>query len=237
MNIVITGASTGIGYQTALQFAYTYHNRIICLSRNVENMKKLHDEVYRKNPAARLMILEMDLEHFDEEKIKNVIEDYQLEQIDVLINNAGCLIKKPFEELTNADWITTYTVNVIGVATMTRILMPWLENKNKRTHIVNISSMGGVQGSSKFAGLSAYSSSKGALCTLTECMAEEFKDKNIAVNCLALGSVQTEMLGKAFPGYQAPLQPDEMARYIYDFAINGAKYFNGKIIPVSLSTP
>ncbi|MEO8150172.1 MAG: SDR family oxidoreductase [Bacteroidia bacterium] len=237
MNIVITGASTGIGYQTALLFAATYHNRVICLSRNVEKMKKLHDEVYRRNPAARLMILEMDIEHFDQNKIKNVIDDYQLEQIDVLINNAGCLIKKPFDQLTDADWLTTYTVNVIGVARLVRTLMPWLENKSTRTHIVNISSMGGVQGTSKFAGLSAYSSSKGALSVLTECMAEEFKEKNIAVNCLALGSVQTEMLSAAFPGYEAPLQPDEMAKYIYDFAINGSKYFNGKILQVSLSTP
>jgi NAD(P)-dependent dehydrogenase (short-subunit alcohol dehydrogenase family) len=97
--------------------------------------------------------------------------------------------------------------------------------------------MGGFQGSAKFKGLSAYSSSKSALAGLTECLAEELKEKNIAVNCLAIGAVQTEMLNKAFPGYQAPLKANEMAAFISEFAVNGHKYFNGKIIPVSSSTP
>lgn len=237
MNIVITGAGSGIGYQLALLFASTFHNRIICLSRNVENLKKLHDEVYRKNPAARLMILETDLENPDEEKITNVIHDYQLEQIDILVNNAGCMINKPFEELTDADWVKTYAVNVMGSVKLIRILMPWLKNKSKRTHIINISSMGGVQGSVKFPGLSAYSSSKAALAVLTECLAEEFKDLNIAVNCLALGSVSTEMFQRAFPEFKAPVTADKMARFVYDFAITGPGYFNGKVIPVSMSTP
>lgn len=237
MNIVITGASNGIGYQTALLFSSTLHNRIICLSRNVEQLKQLHEEVYRKNPAARLLILAIDLEHIDEAKIKNALSDYGIEKIDILINNAGSLINKPFEELTNNDWLTTFQVNVIGVAHLIKILIPQLANKIHRTHIVNISSMGGVQGSSKFEGLSAYSSSKGAMSVLTECLAEEFKAKNIAVNCLALGAVQTEMLSKAFPGYNAPIQPAEMAKFIFDFATTGHKYFNGKILPVSLSTP
>ena len=109
--------------------------------------------------------------------------------------------------------------------------------KKKGTHIVNISSIGGVQGSAKFAGLSAYSSSKAALCGLTECLAEEFKGTNISVNCLALGAVQTEMLLKAFPGYKAPLKANQMASYIYELALNGRNYYNGKILPVSLSTP
>lgn len=104
-------------------------------------------------------------------------------------------------------------------------------------HIVNISSMGGFQGSVKFPGLSAYSASKGALAILTECLAEELKDKNIKVNCLALGSSQTEMFEAAFPGMQAGTLAFEMGRYVADFALNGSKYFNGKIIPVSNTTP
>ena len=97
--------------------------------------------------------------------------------------------------------------------------------------------MGGFQGSTKFAGLSAYSSSKSALSGLTECLAEELKDRNIAVNCLALGAVQTEMLGKAFPGYKAPLSAAKMAEFICEFALTGQLFFNGKIIPVSSTTP
>jgi NAD(P)-dependent dehydrogenase (short-subunit alcohol dehydrogenase family) len=106
-----------------------------------------------------------------------------------------------------------------------------------RAHIINISSMGGVQGSIKFPGLSSYSSAKAALGVLTECLAEEFKESNIRFNTLALGSVQTEMLEAAFPGYTAPLKPMEMAIFIKDFAERGGNFFNGKILPVSLSTP
>jgi 3-oxoacyl-[acyl-carrier protein] reductase len=105
------------------------------------------------------------------------------------------------------------------------------------SHVVNISSMGGINGSVKFSGLSAYSAAKGGLGILTECLAEEYRDSGISFNCLALGSVQTEMLEEAFPGYRAPLTAHEMARFIVDFAINGHKFFNGKILPVSISTP
>jgi NAD(P)-dependent dehydrogenase (short-subunit alcohol dehydrogenase family) len=107
----------------------------------------------------------------------------------------------------------------------------------KGSHIVNISSMGGYQGSTKYRGLSYYSASKAALSSLTECLSEEFRESGIIVNCLALGSVGTGMLEKAFPGYKAPVNTTEMAEFISWFAINGSKIFNGKVLPVALSNP
>jgi 3-oxoacyl-[acyl-carrier protein] reductase len=97
--------------------------------------------------------------------------------------------------------------------------------------------MGGIQGSAKFPGLSAYSSSKGAVLTLTELLAEEFKETGPSFNALALGAVQTEMLEEAFPGYKAPVSAIEMAEYVMNFALNGQKLYNGKILQVSSSTP
>ena len=97
--------------------------------------------------------------------------------------------------------------------------------------------MGGVQGSMKFPGLAAYSSSKGAVITLTELLAEEYKEHAISFNVLALGAVQTEMLEEAFPGYEAPTTALEMANYIYEFALTGNKFYNGKMLQVSSSTP
>jgi NAD(P)-dependent dehydrogenase (short-subunit alcohol dehydrogenase family) len=97
--------------------------------------------------------------------------------------------------------------------------------------------MGGVQGSLKFPGLSAYSSSKGAVITMTELWAEEFKETGPLFNVLALGAVQTEMLEEAFPGYQAPTTALEMATYIKDFSLTGNKLYNGKLLQVSSSTP
>jgi NAD(P)-dependent dehydrogenase (short-subunit alcohol dehydrogenase family) len=97
--------------------------------------------------------------------------------------------------------------------------------------------MGGFQGSVKFKGLSYYSASKAAISCLTECLANEFSESRISVNCLALGAVQTEMLNEAFPGYKAPVEAHEMAEFISEFALSGHKFFNGKILPVAVGTP
>ena len=154
--------------------------------------------------------------------------------VDVLINNSGYLVNKPFSELSLEDFKQSYDVNVFGVFSLTQVLLPFFK---KSSHVVNISSMGGVQGSAKFPGLAAYSSSKGALITLTELLAEEYKEKGPSFNVLALGAVQTEMLSEAFPGYEASCQPEDMAKFIADFGLKSHYFLNGKIIPISLSTP
>jgi NAD(P)-dependent dehydrogenase (short-subunit alcohol dehydrogenase family) len=127
-----------------------------------------------------------------------------------------------------------YATNVFGVAELTRRVIPFMQPKG---HVVTISSMGGVQGSMKFAGLSAYSSSKGAVISLTELLAEEYKETGPSFNVLALGAVQTEMLAEAFPGYKAPTTPLEMATYIFEFSQKGQQFYNGKLLQVSSSTP
>lgn len=154
----------------------------------------------------------------------------------MLVNNAGHIVNKPFEKIRARDLTAVYGTNVFAPFTLIQMLFP-LMNTQRRSHILNISSMGGFQGSAKFPGLSAYSSSKAALCSLTECLAEEFRTRNVSVNCLAIGAVQTEMLSKAFPDYKAPLKAHQMAEFICHFATTGHQYFNGKIIPVSSATP
>ena len=154
--------------------------------------------------------------------------------MDALINNAGSLIDKPFLETSSEEFKRVYRVNVFAVASLTRLIFPLI---NVKGHVVNISSMGGIQGTAKFPGLSAYSSSKGGLIILTELLAEEFKETGPAFNALALGAVQTEMLGEAFPGYKAPISASEMASYILDFAFNGQQLYNGKVLPIASSTP
>lgn len=139
--------------------------------------------------------------------------------------------------MTEADWLAMFQTNVLGAAQLTQSLLPLMGQNGKTSHVVNIGSMGGYQGSSKFAGLSAYSASKGALAILSECLAEELKDKNVKCNCLCLGAVDTDMLQMAFPNYKAPTTSDEMGQFIADFALNGHKYFNGKVLPVSIMTP
>ncbi len=233
--ILITGASNGIGYQTALKLAVE-NNIVIAVARNKTKLKQLHVETIKQNPSAQLHLIAFDLSVDYRKSLLEELIKLKVVQLDCLINNAGLLINKPFEQLQLDDFKKVYDVNVFAPAMLIQTLLPLLE-KSLNAHIVNISSMGGVQGSSKFAGLSAYSSSKGALITLTECLAMELVQKNIKVNCLALGGVNTEMLAAAFPGYEAPLSANQMAEFISWFTLNGHQFFNGKIISVAISTP
>ncbi len=223
-NIIITGTSRGIGYELALQFAKHGHN-VLAISR------KTPQELI-ENPNITCLSVDLSVEK-EVVKISNFLSQ-SWKNVDIIIHNAGALLLKPFFETTQADFESIYKVNVFGVANLTRICLPFLQ---KGSHVVTISSMGGIQGSMKFAGLSAYSSSKGAVITLSELLAEEYKERGISFNVLALGSVNTEMLQEAFPGYEAPLTATEMADYIYDFALTGNKFYNGKFLQVSSSTP
>lgn len=223
--VVITGTSRGIGFELAQLFANEGHE-VIALSRKREPIASLNN----KNITA------MKLDLSSEENIQEVCTAIKnkWDRVDILIHNAGMLVNKPFEELTATDFRKCYEVNVFGVASLSQNLMPLM---NKDAHVVAISSMGGVQGSAKFPGLAAYSSAKGAVITLFELLAEEYKENGPSFNTLALGAVQTEMLEEAFPGYKAPLTATEMATYIKDFAMTGNKFYNGKVLEVSSSTP
>jgi len=223
-NIVITGTSRGIGFELALQFADAGH-QVLALSRKINQ-----DLLSHKN----ITCLSVDLSSEGELQQVSDFLSASWDRIDAVVHNAGSLLLRPFAETTLQDFENIYKVNVFGVANLTRICLLYLK---KGSHVVTISSMGGVQGSLKFAGLAAYSSSKGAVITLSELLAEEYKEQGISFNVLALGSVQTEMLQEAFPGYQAPLSASEMANYIYDFTLTGNKYFNGKVLPVSSTNP
>lgn len=236
MNIIVTGASRGIGYELVKLLSTDSKNTVIAISRNGAKLDQLKDECLSQNSSANVMPIVCDLS--DKNAIEGLVSELtkKIKSVNVLINNAGALVNKPFETISTADLEYVYNVNVFSVVRLIQGIFPLLDLE-KKSHIVNISSMGGFQGSAKFAGLSAYSSSKAALACLTECLAEEFKEKNIAFNCLALGATQTEMLNEAFPGYKAPLTADKMAAFIADFSLNAHQYINGKIIPVSLSTP
>ena len=225
--IVIIGGSTGIGKSFVEKAAQDSSNKIIAFARR--------DELMKKNFSAldNVITAHIDLEFFNEEKFSKSMAN--IGPIDVLINNAGYLVKNNFENLSHEDFLKSYQINVIGIMQAVQIIVPKMNLKG--SHIVNISSMGGFQGSAKFPGLTAYSTSKAALCSFTELFAEEYKDSSIRMNCLCLGAVQTDMLEEAFPGFNAPHSAEQIASYIYSFATTQHEFMNGKIIPVSLSTP
>ena len=234
MNIIITGASRGIGYEIVKKLIQAGDHKVLILSRNIARLNQLVDECKQIVPGAQVYPHNLDLrDPTFQKKLPPVVID-KLEKVDILINNAGHLINKPFIELTAEEFDEVFEVNVKSVVRLIQSLYPHF---NSPSHIVNIGSMGGFQGSMKFPGLSLYSASKGALAVLSECLAEEFKETGINVNCLALGSAQTEMLKEAFPNYKPPLTAEQMADLICDFALKGHTYFNGKILPVALSVP
>lgn len=232
-NIVITGASNGIGFETALALA-KQGNQVLAIARTPSGLAKLQSAVANEKHAQGLYVLPFDIINGDYEQVLIPIINDKLRPIHVLINNAGALINKPFTQTSVADFVTMTQSNLIGHVQIIQHLLPYMATNS---HIVNIGSMGGFQGSVKFPGLAAYSASKAALHTLTECLALEFADMNIKINCLALGSAQTEMLAKAFPGYKSPVTASEMGKYIAQFALTGHQFFNGKILPVAVTTP
>ncbi|MEN8187235.1 MAG: SDR family oxidoreductase [Bacteroidota bacterium] len=226
-NIVITGTSRGIGLELVKYLSEQGH-QVLALTRNREKgdlLQRTHQNIAN---------LEVEI---TKEKDLKVVSDFiskSWKKVDIVIHNAGKLIYKPFFKTSSKDFLDVYKVNVFAVAELTKALLPFM---HKDGHVVAISSMGGIQGSMKFAGLSAYSSSKGALITLMELLAEEYKKSGISFNTLALGAVQTEMLAQAFPDLKAPVTAREMAEYIAGFALTGNIVYNGKVLQVSNSTP
>ena len=229
MNIIISGGTRGIGKEVALYLAQDIRNQILVTGRNEDSLRTL------SSGNGNIDTITLDLSVFDnqidafKEKLNKLYN-----RVDILINMAGSLKAIDFLDTINSDGRKMMETNFFGPASLIRAVSPLM---TKGSHIVNISSMGGFQGSEKFRGLSYYSASKAALACLSECLAAEFASKGISVNCLALGAVQTEMLAEAFPGYKAPIDAKKMAEFISDFALNGNKFMNGKIIPVALSTP
>ncbi len=222
--VIITGTSSGIGLDLVKTFDSNGY-RVISLSRNdlpnstnfSENVNHINFDITNNSDVNSLVVL-----------IKS-----KYSNIDILINNAGKLISKPFVDFSDSEFRSIYDVNLFGVVDLIKSLIPYFHEKS---HIVNISSVGGINGSSKFPGLSSYSSSKGALNILTEVLAVEFKNGPY-INSLCLGAVQTPMLELAFPDYKASTTPGEMANFIYAFSTSNPIMFNGKIIPVSISNP
>ena len=222
-NIIVTGTSRGIGYELALQFADAGH-QVLAVSRKTPQALIGHPNI---------TCLSVDLSTADLSAVSDFLSK-TWKNVDAIVHNAGALILRPFADTTISDFEKIYKVNVFAMANLTQVCLPYL---HKGSHVVTISSMGGIQGSLKFPGLAAYTSSKGAVITLSELLSEEYKERGIAFNVLALGSVQTEMLAEAFPGYEAPVSASKMAEYIYNFTLTGNQFYNGKVLQVSSSTP
>lgn len=225
-NCLVTGASRGIGYQTSQLLARQGHT-VIAVARSAKSLESL--------AASNQNIIPVSADLSTDEGQKVVSQALnKLSYLDIIINNAATLENAAFMNTKMETWKHVFDINVFSIVQLIQTCKPLM---NRSSHIVNIGSMGGVQNSKKFKGLSAYSASKGALAILTECLALEFAEDEISVNCLALGAVSTDMQKEAFPDFNAPVSPKEMGKFISDFALNGHTFINGKILPISFSDP
>jgi short-subunit dehydrogenase len=229
MNIIVNGGTKGIGRELVDNLAQDTNNQIFITARTEAVLKNLSSSYSN----VRTCSIDMSLFDSQTKKFEESVLSY-FKKVDILINLAGFLVAKDFLEMTNIEARLIMETNFFGPASLIRLVKPMM---SAGSHIVNVSSMGGFQGSSKYRGLSYYSASKAAIACLTECLAVEFMESGISVNCLALGSVQTEMLNEAFPGYKAPVDAKQMAGFISEFALTGHRFFNGKILPVAVSNP
>ncbi len=236
MNIIVTGASQGVGYELVKYYCNTIEEvSIVAIARSQSKLEALKEEcIERYNVSIDIVSFDVSKDDVASSFIEALPNN--LEKVDILINNSAALINQSFQESTYEDALYLYKVNTLAPYFITQSILGLLM-KSPMAHVVNISSMGGFQGSSKFPGLSLYSSTKAALCNMTECLAEELNQTNIKVNALALGSVNTSMLRDAFPDFVSPNSPERMAQFIGDFSINSGAIFNGKVLPVSNSTP
>jgi len=234
MNILITGVSRGLGRALALELLRHEGHTVVGLTRNREALIGLREESQKKEFKSIFYGIQADIS--DPEGFASVAQQVKelTGTVNALVNNAGILVNKPFQDMTQSDFNALFATNVSGPFFLIRHLLPLMP---QGSHVLNIGSMGGVQGSTKFPGLSLYSASKGALAILTEALAEELKPNGISLNCIAPGSVQTEMLTEAFPGFRASFDAEEAASFICSFVLHGYRFFNGKILPMSVSTP
>lgn len=230
--VVVTGASRGVGREAVRALAGAHGLNVLAVARDEGALRALR-QACSEGPGE-VEVLALDLARPG--AVDQVVHRVGRRRVLGLLNNAGLLRKRTFGAWTAEDLGALYHVNAHVPLLLVQALVDRLSG-DPAGHVVNIGSMGGVQGSVKFAGLVGYSASKMALAGITECLAEELRDRQVRCNCLALGAVDTDMLREAFPGYQAPVTAEAMGREVARFLVDGHKFFNGKVLPMSLTTP
>ncbi len=143
MNILITGASQGIGYEVSALFAEMPKSVIIAVARNEQKLKQLQNECSTRNPGSKVVPVAFDLEKIliRPASLTDIVLQHA-SHIDILINNAGLLINKPFSDTSLEEARKTYDMNLFVPALLIKELIPYMGKKNV-SHVINISSMGG----------------------------------------------------------------------------------------------
>lgn len=193
---LVTGATAGIGRATAFALGQAGYRVGVC-ARTPSNLRTLLDDLASARIAAAGLPADVGLEADVRDMVAEVTR--ALGPIDVLVNNAGVALLKPFAELTLEDWDTTMATNLRSMFLVTRQVLPGMRER-KRGAVVNVSSLAGRNG---FAGGSAYSASKHAVLGFSRSLMLEVRKDNIRVITICPGSVDTGLIRE-----QSVLKPD-----------------------------
>lgn len=234
MNILITGASRGIGRAVAIEFAKNNHNIIICAKSDLEGLQNTKRLVENENVSCYIGLCDVT----NKESVKEFISDSAkaIGQTDILINNAGISYIGLIQDMSLDDWNKVLNTNLTSAFLMSKYIIPEMLKKQSG-HIINISSVWGNIGASMEV---AYSASKGGINSFTKALAKELAPSNISVNAISPGFIDTDM-NKVFEKdelnaifEEIPMgragKPSEVAKLIYKIAMSD--YITGQIITV-----
>lgn len=232
-NVIITGASRGIGRAAALLLAEKGCNLLLNSSKSTESLLDVRREISRY--PVKCGIYTGNAGDFDEAKKLFATAKKTLGSIDILINNAGISYIGLLQDMTPAEWNNLINTNLTSVFNMSKLVIPDMISA-KAGKIINISSVWGLCGASCET---AYSASKGAVNAFTKALGKELAPSNIQVNAIACGAVDTAMNSCFSQEERAALceeipagrmaSPDEIARMIYQL-ITAPAYLTGEVI-------
>ena len=190
-NAFISGASRGLGRQFANALAKAGAN-VVITSRTLESLESTKQEI----EAIGRKCINIKMEVLEEGSITNAVKkaETELGPISILINNAGCNIRKPALEVTWQDWETVVDTNLKGAFFLAKEIAKGMTERGYG-RIVNIGSVTSVAG---YAGLGPYGASRGGIKQLTMSLAHDWGDKGVTVNCLAPGWFKTEQNSNLF---------------------------------------
>ncbi len=233
---LITGATRGIGKEIALELAKNGFDIAVNYRSMQDDMEDLKKEIEANN--VRCEFVGADVANFEqcENMVKETIEKYG--EIDVLVNNAGITKDGLIMRMKKEDFEAVIDINLVGTFNVTRNVIPYMI-KQKSGRIINVSSVVGVAGN---AGQTNYSASKAGVIGFTKSLAKEVASRNILVNAIAPGFIDTDMTKvlsdnvKEGINAQIPLKrmgtPNEVAKVVKFLASEDSSYITGQVINV-----
>lgn len=230
--VLVTGASRGLGFALAELMAQQEAIVIMC-ARDESRLMAAREDLDQRYPAIKKHIYVLDLA--DSEQVARMFEDIDtmFGRLDVCINNAGYLEPAAFVQTDPSLWQRVIDNNLTTCYLSCYHAFKLMQRTTEHNAIVNVSSLSGVQGVSKFPGVSAYAASKAAIIGLSESLAQEGAAYHIQVNCIAPGTMNTQSMRDKFPDLSISMQPMDIAKQILPLIdVSSCGLVTGKVLEV-----